>query len=119
MVEEMKVIGAKTLRKGNSEDAFMEVMAVVAYSDRIPVLLFMGGGMGAGKSIVLKDVLKVYVAPNAVVVKVDAFKETNAIYRALSSKGHHNDMLQAAELFTLLELLEDVSKPSVKSGSDL
>ncbi|GJS64522.1 putative reverse transcriptase domain-containing protein [Tanacetum coccineum] len=102
MVEEMKVIGAKTLRKGNSEDAFMEMMAVMAYSDRIPVLLFMGGGMGAGKSTVLKEILKEYVKAALlifiIVVKAYAFKETNAIYRALSSKGHHNDMLQAAEL---------------------
>ncbi|GKE03801.1 hypothetical protein Tco_1395819, partial [Tanacetum coccineum] len=44
MVEQMKVIGAKTPRKGNSKDAFPEVMAAVAHSDRIPVLLFMGGG---------------------------------------------------------------------------
>ncbi|GJS81473.1 hypothetical protein Tco_0748014, partial [Tanacetum coccineum] len=37
-------------------------------------------------------------APNVVVVEADTFKETNVIYRDLSSKGHHNDMLQAAEL---------------------
>ncbi|GKA10344.1 hypothetical protein Tco_0689777 [Tanacetum coccineum] len=58
MVEEMKVIGAKTPRKGDSEDAFTEVMGVVAHSDRTPVLLLMGGGMGFGKSTVLKEVLK-------------------------------------------------------------
>ncbi|GKE70922.1 putative zeta toxin domain, P-loop containing nucleoside triphosphate hydrolase [Tanacetum coccineum] len=58
MVEEMKVIGAKTPRKGDSEDAFTEVMVVVAHSDRTPVLLLMGGGMGAGKSTILKEVLK-------------------------------------------------------------
>jgi hypothetical protein len=33
-----------------------------------------------------------------VVVEADAFKETDVIYRAISSKGHHNDMLQTAEL---------------------
>lgn len=32
------------------------------------------------------------------VVEADAFKETDVIYRAISSKGHHNDMLQTAEL---------------------
>lgn len=37
-------------------------------------------------------------AGNAVVVEADAFKETDVIYRALSSKGHHQDMLQTAEL---------------------
>jgi hypothetical protein len=37
-------------------------------------------------------------AGNAVVVEADAFKETDVIYRAISSKGHHNDMLQTAEL---------------------
>nr|GEW94234.1 ribonuclease H-like domain-containing protein [Tanacetum cinerariifolium] len=58
MVEEMKVIGAKTLRKGDSEDAFTEVMGVVSHSDGILVLLFMGGGMGVGKSTILKEILK-------------------------------------------------------------
>jgi hypothetical protein len=33
-----------------------------------------------------------------VVVEADAFKETDVIYRAISSRGHHNDMLQTAEL---------------------
>ncbi|XP_047937837.1 calmodulin calcium-dependent NAD kinase-like [Salvia hispanica] len=37
-------------------------------------------------------------AANAVVVEADAFKETDVIYRALSSRGHHQDMLQTAEL---------------------
>ena len=31
------------------------------------------------------------------VVEADAFKETDVIYKALSSRGHH-DMLQTAEL---------------------
>ena len=37
---------------------------------------------------------------NAVVVEADAFKETDVIYKALISRGHH-DMLQTAELVTL------------------
>ncbi|KAI3977842.1 hypothetical protein MKX01_036682 [Papaver californicum] len=37
-------------------------------------------------------------AEKAVVVEADAFKETDVIYRAISSKGHHDDMLQTAEL---------------------
>ena len=35
---------------------------------------------------------------NAVVVEADAFKESDVIYQAISSRGHHNDMLQTAEL---------------------
>nr|GFA22337.1 putative zeta toxin domain, P-loop containing nucleoside triphosphate hydrolase [Tanacetum cinerariifolium] len=47
--------------RGISEDAFTEMMEVLAHSDRILVLLFMGDGMGAGESTVLKEVLKEYV----------------------------------------------------------
>ncbi|KAJ7979927.1 P-loop containing nucleoside triphosphate hydrolases superfamily protein [Quillaja saponaria] len=94
LVEEMKAI------KGDSQCT--EVMYPVAHSERSPVLLLMGGGMGAGKSTVLKDILKETfwseAATNAVVVEADAFKETDVIYRALSSRGHHDDMLQTAEL---------------------
>lgn len=39
-------------------------------------------------------------AAKAVVVEADAFKETDVIYRAISSMGHHDDMLQTAELVT-------------------
>lgn len=35
------------------------------------------------------------------VVEADAFKERDVIYRALSSRGHHDDMLQTAELVCL------------------
>jgi len=35
---------------------------------------------------------------NVVVVEADAFKERDVIFRALSSRGHHDDMLQTAEL---------------------
>lgn len=96
LVEEMKAIGRDG--EGNCTD----VMMPVAHSQRSPVLLLMGGGMGAGKSTVLKDILNEpfwsEAAANAVVVEADAFKETDVIYRALSSRGHHNDMLQTAEL---------------------
>ncbi|CAI9118285.1 OLC1v1019834C1 [Oldenlandia corymbosa var. corymbosa] len=98
LLEEMKAIGAVP----NGESKCTEVMAPVALCDRSPVLLFMGGGMGAGKSTVLKQILKESfwsgAAANAVVVEADAFKETDVLYRALSSKGHHSDMLQTAEL---------------------
>ncbi|BAT95524.1 hypothetical protein VIGAN_08227100 [Vigna angularis var. angularis] len=53
LVEEMKAMGLT-----NDDSQCTEVMAPVAHSDRSPVLLFMGGGMGAGKSTVLKDILK-------------------------------------------------------------
>ncbi|KAL1562114.1 calmodulin calcium-dependent NAD kinase-like [Salvia divinorum] len=92
LVEEMKAIGNEP----------SDVMAPVALSQRSPVLLLMGGGMGAGKSTVLKDIMKESfwsgAAANAVVVEADAFKETDVIYRALSLRGHHQDMLQTAEL---------------------
>ncbi|KAI3469694.1 hypothetical protein Pfo_026357 [Paulownia fortunei] len=98
LVEEMKAIGAVPNEALNHSD----VMVPVALSERSPVLLLMGGGMGAGKSTVLKDIMKESfwsgAAANAVVVEADAFKETDVIYRALSSRGHHQDMLQTAEL---------------------
>lgn len=40
---------------------------------------------------------------NAVVIEADAFKESDVIYRALSS--HHHDMLQTAELVPTTYLL--------------
>ena len=54
LVEEMKAMGLTS----TDDSQCTEVMAPVAHSDRSPVLLFMGGGMGAGKSTVLKDILK-------------------------------------------------------------
>ncbi|CAN6298519.1 unnamed protein product [Urochloa humidicola] len=100
LVEEMKAIGAVAANGGESHCT--DVMAPVAHSDRSPVLLLMGGGMGAGKSTVLKEIKQeafwTKAEANAVVVEADAFKETDVIYRAISSMGHHNDMLQTAEL---------------------
>ncbi|KAI9195527.1 hypothetical protein LWI28_015778 [Acer negundo] len=92
LVEEMKAI-----RLNNSD-----VMVPAALSERSPVLLLMGGGMGAGKSTVLKDIMKESfwsgAAANAVIVEADAFKETDVVYKALHSMGHHDDMLQTSEL---------------------
>ncbi|XP_078429846.1 calmodulin calcium-dependent NAD kinase-like [Wolffia australiana] len=95
LTEEMKAIGL--------DSRCTQVMVPAAPSERSPVLLFMGGGMGAGKSTVLKEILKEPfwaggAGANAVVVEADAFKESDVIYRALSSRGHHHDMLQTAEL---------------------
>lgn len=53
LVEEMKAMGLSS-----NDDSCTEVMAPVDHRNRSPVLLFMGGGMGAGKSTVLKDILK-------------------------------------------------------------
>ncbi|KAK7278460.1 hypothetical protein RJT34_23489 [Clitoria ternatea] len=90
LVEEMKAIQST------------DTKVPIAQSERSPVLLLMGGGMGAGKSTVLKDILKepfwAEVATNPVMVEADAFKENDVIYRALSSRGRHDDMLQTAEL---------------------
>lgn len=58
LVEEIKLIGGNT--GGESESHMSDVMMPVAHSERSPVLLLMGGGMGAGKSTVLKDILKEY-----------------------------------------------------------
>ena len=100
LVEEMKAIGVGGEAQSSSQCT--DVMAPVAHSERSPVLLLMGGGMGGGKSTVLKEIkqeaLWANAEGNAVVVEADAFKETDVIYRAISSMGHHNDMLQTAEL---------------------
>ncbi|CAI9771283.1 unnamed protein product [Fraxinus pennsylvanica] len=98
LVEEMKAIGIISNGVLNNSN----VMVPAVHSQRSPVLLLMGGGMGAGKSTVLKDIMKDSfwsgAAADAVMVEADAFKETDVIYRALSSRGHHQDMLQTAEL---------------------
>lgn len=52
LVEEMKAIKLK----GDSQCT--DVMVPIAHGERSPVLLLMGGGMGAGKSTVLKDILE-------------------------------------------------------------
>jgi hypothetical protein len=103
LVEEMKAIGIIAAGGGGGEASqCTDVMAPVAHSERSPVLLLMGGGMGAGKSTVLKELKQeafwTNAEANAVVVEADAFKEADVIYRAISSMGHHNDMLQTAEL---------------------
>ncbi|KAH9608676.1 hypothetical protein KSS87_021893, partial [Heliosperma pusillum] len=58
----MKAIGGKS-SNGNGVSKCTEVMVPMAHNKRSPVLLLMGGGMGAGKSTVLKDILKdIYVS---------------------------------------------------------
>lgn len=89
----MKAIGLVSLDDSQCTD----VMVPMAHKDRSPVLLFMGGGMGAGKSTSLNRPFWIGASGNAVVIEADAFKESDVIYKALSSAGHH-DMLQTAEL---------------------
>jgi hypothetical protein len=75
------------------------VMVPAHSSVRSPVLLLMGGGMGAGKSTVVKEILKSSfwsgVAGEVVVVAADAFKETDVIYQTLQSM---DDVVGTAEL---------------------
>ncbi|GKB53581.1 zeta toxin domain, P-loop containing nucleoside triphosphate hydrolase [Tanacetum coccineum] len=75
----------------------------MAHKDRSLVLLFMGGGMGAGKSttLSLKEPFLAGASANAVVMEADARKESDVIYRALSSRDHH-DMLQTADVVNVL-----------------
>ena len=56
LVEELKVIGIHC--QHDRCRAGTDVMVPAAHSDRSPVLLLMGGGMGAGKSTVLKQIMK-------------------------------------------------------------
>jgi hypothetical protein len=56
LVEELKAIGVHCQHDHNR--AGTDVMVPAAHSDRSPVLLLMGGGMGAGKSTVLKQIMK-------------------------------------------------------------
>ncbi|KAF7038032.1 hypothetical protein CFC21_048268 [Triticum aestivum] len=101
LMEELKVIGI-SYHDNRPRYPPAEVMVPAAQGDRSPVLLLMGGGMGAGKSTVIKEIMKEMfwsgAAANAVVVEADAFKEADVIYQAINSRGHHNDMLQTAEL---------------------
>ncbi|KAK9991904.1 hypothetical protein SO802_026889 [Lithocarpus litseifolius] len=90
LVEEIKAINGSAPKGDDS--VITEVMAPMAHSKRSPVLLLMGGGMGAGKSTVLKEILEEpfwsEAKANAVLVEADAFKESDVIYRALSrSRG--------------------------------
>uniref|UniRef100_A0ACD5VUU3 Uncharacterized protein n=1 Tax=Avena sativa TaxID=4498 RepID=A0ACD5VUU3_AVESA len=102
LMDELKVIGISSHDFYQPRCPTTEVMVPAAHSTRSPVLLLMGGGMGAGKSTALKQIMKEVfwsgVAAHAVVVEADAFKESDVIYQAIASRGHHDDMLQTAEL---------------------
>ncbi|KAG5075638.1 hypothetical protein JHK84_056869 [Glycine max] len=72
-------IGSYKMKAINGDSQCTEVMVPMAHSERSPVLLFMGGGMGAGKSTVVKDILKESfwsgAASNAVVVEQMLLRE--------------------------------------------
>lgn len=54
LVEEMKLIRGPACKGDESTD----VMMPVAHSQRSPILLLIGGGTGAGKSTIIKDILQ-------------------------------------------------------------
>jgi hypothetical protein len=56
LMDELKAIGISC--HDQHRPGSTEVMVPAAHSDRSPVLLLMGGGMGAGKSTVLKQIMK-------------------------------------------------------------
>ncbi|KAL5712277.1 hypothetical protein ACHQM5_014466 [Ranunculus cassubicifolius] len=120
LVEKMKAIK----NKSNDTSHCNDVMIPAAHNKRSPVLLFMGGGMGAGKSTVIKEILKesfwLDAAANAVVVEADAFKETDVIYKALNSRGHH-DMLHTSELVhqSSLDAAESLLVTALNEGRDV
>ncbi|KAL2633664.1 hypothetical protein R1flu_005143 [Riccia fluitans] len=98
MLDMLKVMGKDNPSIPN--DGAVLVPADVAL--RSPVLLLIGGGMGAGKSTVVKEIMQgpfwSGVAQNAVVVEADNFKENDVIYRALSSMNAGGNISEAAEL---------------------
>jgi 2-phosphoglycerate kinase len=57
LMDELRAIGI-SCHDQQYQPGSTEVMVPVAHSDRSPVLLLMGGGMGAGKSTVLKQIMK-------------------------------------------------------------
>ncbi|QCE07654.1 P-loop containing nucleoside triphosphate hydrolase [Vigna unguiculata] len=94
LVEEMKAL------------QYNQEMVPANLPERSPVLLFLGGGMGAGKSTIREAILKEafwsQIATNAVIVEADAFKEKDDIYKALNSTTvqlgrDHNEGLESAE----------------------
>ncbi|KAL5070355.1 hypothetical protein RYX36_021242, partial [Vicia faba] len=112
LVEEMKSMGIVV----NDDSQCTEVMAPVAHSDRSPVLLLMGGGMGAGKSTVLKDILKepfwAGASGNAVVIEADAFKESDVIYRTLRSTAFVDVSPEETAQKNAFERFKDVDESS-------
>ncbi|KAL5081277.1 hypothetical protein RYX36_009698, partial [Vicia faba] len=105
LVEEMKAMGIAV-----NDDS------QCTHSDRSSVLLLMGGGMGAGKSTVLKDILKepfwAGASGNAVVIEADAFKESDVIYRALRSTAFVDVSPEETVQKNAFERFKDVDESS-------
>ncbi|CAI8616191.1 unnamed protein product [Vicia faba] len=70
---------------------------------------------------ILRESLWLEVASNVVVVEADAFKESDVIYRALNSKGHHDEMLQSAELVhqTSIDAASSLLVTTLNKGRDV
>eukprot|EP00271_Cylindrocystis_brebissonii_P015085 TRINITY_DN3704_c0_g6_i1.p1 TRINITY_DN3704_c0_g6~~TRINITY_DN3704_c0_g6_i1.p1 ORF type:complete len:587 (+),score=94.36 TRINITY_DN3704_c0_g6_i1:473-2233(+) len=102
LVEEMRLLSHKD-REALARPTLGEVLVPANDSVRSPVLLLIGGGMGAGKSTAVHEVMQTpfwsKVAHNAVVVEADAFKEKDVVYRALlASEKDGGDVAQIAQL---------------------
>eukprot|EP00898_Chlorokybus_atmophyticus_P001749 jgi/Chlat1/2575/Chrsp175S02416 len=88
---------------------------------RPPVLLLLGGGMGAGKSTAVHEIMKSSFwsahGTNAVVVEADAFKEKDVIYRALTNHSAYN----ASELVhdTSIQAASSLLVSAINEGRDI
>ncbi|EFJ30534.1 hypothetical protein SELMODRAFT_231175 [Selaginella moellendorffii] len=102
LLETLKAMGS--ISKDSRVPREGEVVVPAESKHRSPVLLFIGGGMGAGKSTVVKEILAGSfwsgVVQDTVVVEADAFKETDVVYRTISSseRGDGGDIAMASEL---------------------
>ncbi|KAL0459443.1 UNVERIFIED_CONTAM: Calmodulin calcium-dependent NAD kinase [Sesamum latifolium] len=95
LVEKIKAIGLVSLDDSRCTKVMVQWLIKTGVQSSSWVV---GWGL---ESTVLKDILKepfcAGASGNAVVIEADAFKVSDVIYKALSSRKHH-DMLQTAEL---------------------
>eukprot|EP00897_Mesotaenium_endlicherianum_P009991 jgi/Mesen1/901/ME001156S00135 len=97
LVEEMRAL-AHHAPEASAVPQQGEVLVPAASGVRSPVLLLLGGGMGAGKSTVVKEVLsRSVVVVVSLLLLADAFKEKDVIYKELS-QSEHGDISQVAQL---------------------
>ncbi|XP_052731044.1 calmodulin calcium-dependent NAD kinase [Vigna angularis] len=85
--------------------------------NRSPVLLLMGGGMGAGKSTIrdaiLKEAFWLQVATNHVIVEADAFKHADEVYKTLNTADRPFDYMEQ------LKISESVHENSTRAAESL
>ncbi|MCD7469932.1 hypothetical protein HAX54_009350 [Datura stramonium] len=112
LVEEMKAIGTVS-SNGNGESRCTDVMVPVVHSQRSPVLLLMGGGMGAGKSTVLKDILKQRAISTGRAVRVQSQLKSHK--RFANAFPNYCDLVDNARLYCTNAL---GSKPSLIAWKD-